>query len=172
MEFLSWNLARNICLSNVQLWERIRHSLMHSLRRIVQSLKFVRSRGVKVKFHGRRSHESAHYCGVCDEEVFNVLLIKESEKRHVVHCLRCARQPNAGGKDLKGIIALVEYPLKELLYTYDNFKLVSGVAAAAIDSTTTKSEDPAVVQERSRSKNTATAAVKPAVTAGSSGAHA
>jgi len=139
MEFLAWNLARNICLSNVQLLEGIRHALMHSLRRIIQTLRFVRSKGVKVKFHGHRSHESAHYCGICDEEVFNVLLIKESEKRHVVHCLRCARQPNAGGKDLKGIIALVEYPLKELLHTYDNFKLVSGQLAPLTTTTTADS---------------------------------
>ena len=29
---------------------------------------------------------------VCEEEVFNIFFVKEHEKKHVVHCLRCARQ--------------------------------------------------------------------------------
>ena len=124
MVFLSWNLARNVCLSNEKLFWQIKYTLMQSIRQTVQTLNLARSKGLKIRFHGHRSHESAHYCGVCDEEVFNVLLIKESEKRHVVHCLKCASHPSTGGKDLKGIIALVEYPLKELLRVYDNFKLI------------------------------------------------
>ena len=132
MEFLSWNLARNVVLSNEDLFRQIKHSLMHSIRRVVQTLNFCKAKGVANRFHGRRSHESARYCGICEEEVFNVLLIKETEKRHdghVVHCLRCARQPSAGGKDLKGMIALVEYPLEELLRTYDDFKLATDVSS-------------------------------------------
>jgi len=155
MEFLSWNLARNICLSDANLFWQIKRSLMHSIRRIVQSLNFVKSRGVPVRFHGHRSHESAHYCGVCDEEVFNVLLIKDSEKRHVVHCMRCARAPNAGGKDLKGIIALVEYPLKDLLEIYDNFTLNKPPPAAAArrSLTTSTSSSPPLSSNNSSLKS-------------------
>ena len=32
-------------------------------------------------------------------QVFNLFFVKENEKKHVVHCLRCARQLN---KDLTG----------------------------------------------------------------------
>jgi len=83
-----------------------------------------------VRFHGHRQNESAHYCGICEEEVFNVLLIRDTEKRHVVHCLQCSKSPTIGGPDMKGIIALVQYPLKDLLEVYDNFKLVKARPAS------------------------------------------
>ena len=124
MAFLSWNLARNIQSDDSVLYTDLRNTLQQSIRQIVQTLNFVRSKGCKVRFHGHKQHESAHYCGICEEEVFNVLLIRDSEKRHVVLCLRCAKSPNIGGPDLKGIIALVQYPLKDLLEVYDNFQLV------------------------------------------------
>ena len=130
MEFLSWNLARNIQVHEPLLFDDLRRTLQQSIRKIVQSLNFVRSKGCKVRFHGHRQHESAHYCGLCEEEVFNVLLIRDCEKRHVVHCLRCSKSPNIGGQDLKGIIALVQYPLKDLLEVYDNFQLVKARPAS------------------------------------------
>ena len=124
MCFLSWNLARNIQVTEPNVYNDIRKTLQQSIRQIVQTLNFVRSKGCKVRFHGHRQHESAHYCGICEEEVFNVLLIRDCEKRHVVHCLKCAKSPNIGGPEMKGIIALVQYPLKELLEIYDNFQLL------------------------------------------------
>ena len=130
MEFLSWNLARNIQVNDSVMYEDMRRTLQQSIRKVVQGLNFVRSKGCKVRFHGHRAHESAHYCGICEEEVFNVLLIRDSEKKHVVHCLRCAKSPNIGGQDMKGIIALVQYPLKDLLEVYDNFKLVKARPAS------------------------------------------
>ena len=72
-----------------------------------------------VRFHGRKRHEPAHYCGWCDEEVFNVLFVKEKENRqHVVYCLSCAlaREPQ-----LRGFICLEEYHLEDLRETYDKF---------------------------------------------------
>ena len=71
------------------------------------------------RFHGRKRHEPAHYCGWCDEEVFNVLFVKEKENRqHVVYCLSCAlaREPH-----LKGFICLEEYHLEDLRAIYDQF---------------------------------------------------
>jgi histone demethylase len=124
MEFLSWNLARNIQVNEPLMYEDMRTTHQQSIRKIVQSLNFVRSKGCKVRFHGHTKNESAHYCGICEEEVFDVLLIRDCEKRHVVHCLRCVKSPNLAGKDLNGVIALVQYPLKDLLEVYDNFVLV------------------------------------------------
>ena len=74
---------------------------------------------IRFRFHGRKRHEPAHYCGWCDEEVFNVLFVKEKENRqHVVYCLSCAlaREPNLGG-----FICLEEYHLEDLREIYDKF---------------------------------------------------
>ena len=90
----------------------------------------MRSKGCKVRFHGHIKHESAHYCGMCEEEVFNVLLIRDFEKRHVVHCLRCVKSTNVAGHDLSGVIALVQYPLKDLLEVYDSFQLIKARPAS------------------------------------------
>ena len=125
MNFLSWNLARNLNLSDPKLLKMIRKVLMHSLRVIIQQLEFAESRGVKVRFHGRKRMEPAHYCGLCDEEVFNVLFVKENEKRHTVHCFKCARAQDA---NLGGFICLEEYHLSDLLEAYDNFKLADVAA--------------------------------------------
>lgn len=53
-------------------------------------------------------------------EVFNVLFIREQEKRHVVHCLSCARKQ---APNLQGFVCLEEYRLKELTEIYDKFML-------------------------------------------------
>lgn len=120
MCLLSWNLARNIKTQCPSLHKRLRRVLQQSLRASIQTQAFVRSKGVPVRFHGRRKNEPAHYCGVCDEEVFNNLFIKENEKRYVVHCLNCSliQEP-----DLKGFICLEEYTPEDLFETYDNFVL-------------------------------------------------
>ena len=120
MTFLSWNLARNLKFTDEALVRSIRTALMHSIRVNVQQLAFARSKGVKVMFHGRNKNEPAHYCGLCDEEVFNILFVKEAEKRHTVHCFKCAR---AHDKDLKYFIALREYNMEELYEIYDRLKV-------------------------------------------------
>jgi histone demethylase len=52
--------------------------------------------------------------------VFNILFIKEQEKRHVVHCVDCARK---SASDLQGFVCLEEYKLDELMTVYDSFVL-------------------------------------------------
>jgi histone demethylase len=127
MNLLSWNLARNLKATDVGLYQAIRSALQQSLRNSIQTQSFVRSKNVPVKFHGRRKNEPAHYCGLCDEEVFNNLLVKEHEKRHVVHCLRCSVSADP---ELKGMICLEEYTLDELCLVYEDFKLVSTCTAS------------------------------------------
>ena len=60
-------------------------------------------------------------------QVFNNLMVKEHEKRHVVYCLHCslAQDPN-----LKGFICLEEYTNEELCKVYDEFRLVPLSAAS------------------------------------------
>ena len=59
-------------------------------------------------------------------QVFNNLMVKEHEKRHIVYCLHCslAQEPN-----LKGFICLEEYTQEELCKVYDEFQLLPLSAA-------------------------------------------
>jgi len=122
MMFLSWNLARNVRVSESKLFETVKHTLMRSLRQVLITLEYVRSKGCELKFHGRSRSEPAHFCGQCEVEVFGVLFIREQEKKHVVHCLDCAKKHN---KELKGFVCLEEYHIKELRDVYNNFKLTT-----------------------------------------------
>jgi histone demethylase len=108
----------------------------------MQSLEFAKKHGVQIKFHGRNKNEASHYCGQCEviylfifihvklflniiyhfilqEEVFNILYIREQEKKHVVHCMSCARKQSP---NLQGFICLEEYKLNELTQVYDSFQ--------------------------------------------------
>lgn len=60
--------------------------------------------------------------------MFNILFIREQEKRHVVHCVDCARKQSP---NLEGFVCLEEYSMDELMEVYDNFVLHPMVAAAA-----------------------------------------
>lgn len=53
-------------------------------------------------------------------EVFNILFIREQEKRHVVHCMGCARKQSP---NLEGFVCLEEYSMEELMDVYDSFIL-------------------------------------------------
>ncbi|XP_054265858.1 histone demethylase UTY-like isoform X2 [Macrosteles quadrilineatus] len=120
MIHLSWNLARNIKVSDPKLFELIKHCLLRTLRHCAMILEYVKSRGVEVRFHGRGKNEASHYCGQCEVEVFNILFIREQEKRHVVHCLDCSRKQ---APNLEGFVCLEEYRMSELMQVYDNFVL-------------------------------------------------
>lgn len=130
---------------------------MQTLRFVMSTLDYVKSKDIEVRFHGRGKNEASHYCGQCEVsvglgnlafysryslicawcktrmsffdsnvlhlqqvEVFNVLFIREQEKRHVVHCLSCARKQST---NLQGFVCLEEYRLKELTDIYDKFVL-------------------------------------------------
>jgi len=120
MVFLTWNMARNIRVTDENLYEAMKKTMMHSLRVTGQMRLFAEDRGIPIRFHGRGPNEPVNYCMICEEEVFNIFFIKGNEKKHVVHCLRCAR---LASKDLSGWICLEEYDLEELKTVYDNFTL-------------------------------------------------
>lgn len=48
------------------------------------------------------------------------MFIREQEKRHVVHCMDCARKQST---NLEGFVCLEEYSMDELMEVYDNFIL-------------------------------------------------
>lgn len=52
--------------------------------------------------------------------MFNLLFVKEVEKKHVVHCIDCARKIS---NTLEGFVILEEYSRDDLIETYDSFAL-------------------------------------------------
>ncbi|KAK1132310.1 Lysine-specific demethylase 6A, variant 2 [Melipona bicolor] len=124
MVHLSWNLARNIKVSDPRLFELIKNCLLRTMRHCCLILEFVKSKGVEVRFHGRGKNEASHYCGQCEIEVFNILFIREQEKRHVVHCMDCARKQSPS---LEGFVCLEEYRMRDLMEVYDGFTLHSSL---------------------------------------------
>ncbi|CAH4030941.1 lysine-specific demethylase 6A isoform X1 [Pieris brassicae] len=120
MVHLTWNLARNIRVSDPRLHRAMRTCLMQTLRAAAGTLGAVRARAVPVRFHGRARGEASHYCGACEREVWHALLVREHEKRHVVHCLPCARRASPA---LQGFLCLEEHHMEELLQVYDAFTL-------------------------------------------------
>lgn len=120
MVHLTWNLARNIRVSDARLHRAMRTCLAQSLRAAAGTLAAVRARGVAVRFHGRARGEASHYCGTCEREVWHALLVREHERRHVVHCLPCARR---AVPDLRTFLCLEEHHMDELQQVYDAFVL-------------------------------------------------
>lgn len=43
-----------------------RNCLLQTLKHVILTLEFVKSKGVEVRFHGRGKNEASHYCGQCE----------------------------------------------------------------------------------------------------------
>lgn len=52
--------------------------------------------------------------------MFGILFVKEVDRKHVVHCLDCARKINL---NLDNFVILEEYKLTDLMDIYDKFIL-------------------------------------------------
>jgi len=120
MVFLTWNMARNIRVTDINLYNAMKRTMLQSIKQTVLMQMFAAERDIPIRFHGHGMNEPVNYCMICEEEVFNIFFVKGSEKKNVVHCLRCARQVS---KDLSGWICLEEYDIEELKTVYDNFVL-------------------------------------------------
>lgn len=120
MVHLSWNLARNLHISEPMLFEVIKSFLMKSMRQIRMTLDFLEELGIELKWHGRAQNEAAHYCNDCEEEVFDILFVTEQDKKHVVHCQNCACKISPA---LEGFVVLEQYHLEDLIEMYDKFQL-------------------------------------------------
>lgn len=135
MVHLSWNLARNIKVTDRRLFEYVKYVLMQSLKQCQLAINYVENCGCELKYQGRQADEPAHYCYDCECEVFNILFVseqpvepsKKSNERvqHVVHCQACARKRN---HLLDNFVILNQFTMDELRLVYDQFQLyVPGV---------------------------------------------
>ena len=68
---MTWNLARNIKVSDHELFEKIKLVLMRSLKTLQMLFDFVSSVGKKITWHGRDKDETAHYCVNCEVNLCN-----------------------------------------------------------------------------------------------------
>ncbi|XP_035267643.1 lysine-specific demethylase 6A-like isoform X4 [Anguilla anguilla] len=125
MIHLSWNMARNIKVSDHKLFEMIKFCLLRTLKQFQMLKEALLGVGKEVVWHGRAKDEPAHYCSICEVEVFNLLFVtseSNSRKTYVVHCQGCARKASA---DLESFVVLEQYRLEDLMQVYDQFTLVS-----------------------------------------------
>lgn len=120
MVHLTWNLARNLKLSDRTLFEKIKYCLLRTLRQSQMILDYLKELKKEVKWHGRGKNEAAHYCTNCEVEVFNMLFVKGVDKKQLVHCLDCARKISPL---LEDFTMLEEYTMEDLMEVYDNFNL-------------------------------------------------
>lgn len=135
---------------------------MRSLKYSIMLTNLIDDVGHEIILRQRDSQEPAHYCVVCDVsflnlflffvqkknllfisnlrqiEVFNILFVKEVDRKHVVHCFYCAQKMNP---ELNDFVILEEYKLDELTKVYDNFQLITTPAASTNLNTTNSSNN-------------------------------
>ncbi|XP_020639560.3 lysine-specific demethylase 6A isoform X1 [Pogona vitticeps] len=123
MVHLSWNIARNIKVSDPKLFEMIKYCLLRTLKHCQTLREALIAAGKEIIWHGRTKEEPAHYCSICEVEVFNLLYVtneSNSRKTYVVHCLDCARKISG---NLENIVVLEQYKMEDLMQIYDQFTL-------------------------------------------------
>uniref|UniRef100_A0A8C1PLE5 [histone H3]-trimethyl-L-lysine(27) demethylase n=1 Tax=Cyprinus carpio TaxID=7962 RepID=A0A8C1PLE5_CYPCA len=125
MVHLSWNMARNIKVSDHKLFEMIKFCLLRTLKQCQTVKEALVAAGKETIWHRRSRDEPAHYCSICEVEVFNLLFVTSdsySRKSFVVQCQDCARKASS---DLDGFVVLQQYRMEDLMQVYDQFSLVS-----------------------------------------------
>uniref|UniRef100_A0A3B4H5Q7 [histone H3]-trimethyl-L-lysine(27) demethylase n=1 Tax=Pundamilia nyererei TaxID=303518 RepID=A0A3B4H5Q7_9CICH len=125
MVHLSWNMARNIKVSDHKLFEMIKYCLLRTLKQCQWVKEALAAAGKETVLRPRTRDEPAHYCTICEVEVFNLLFVRRellSKKQCVVHCQDCARKGSAA---LDDFVVLEQYRMEDLMQVYDQFTLVS-----------------------------------------------
>uniref|UniRef100_A0A4W3IM70 [histone H3]-trimethyl-L-lysine(27) demethylase n=1 Tax=Callorhinchus milii TaxID=7868 RepID=A0A4W3IM70_CALMI len=123
MIHLSWNMARNIKVSDPKLFEMIKYCLLRTLKQCQMLREALISASKEIVWHGRTKDEPAHYCSICELEVFDLLFVtneSNSRKTYVVHCQDCARK---GSGNLDNFVVLEQYKMEDLMQIYDQFTL-------------------------------------------------
>lgn len=98
---------------------------MQSLRQVALTVETVKSKGRTLSYQTRQRNELARFCGLCENEVFAILFVREENKKPMIYCLNCALRKMS---DLRGFVCLEECRLKELKEVYDGFRLHSSSA--------------------------------------------
>uniref|UniRef100_A0A8C0XRG2 [histone H3]-trimethyl-L-lysine(27) demethylase n=1 Tax=Castor canadensis TaxID=51338 RepID=A0A8C0XRG2_CASCN len=125
MVHLSWNMARNIKVSDPKLFEMIKYCLLRTLKQCQTLREALIAAGKEIIWHGRTKEEPAHYCSICEVEVFDLLFVtneSNSRKTYIVHCQDCARKTSG---NLENFVVLEQYKMEDLMQIYDQFTLVS-----------------------------------------------
>uniref|UniRef100_A0A674I2C0 [histone H3]-trimethyl-L-lysine(27) demethylase n=1 Tax=Terrapene triunguis TaxID=2587831 RepID=A0A674I2C0_9SAUR len=123
MIHLSWNMARNIKVSDPKLFEMIKYCLLRTLKQCQTLREALIAAGKEIVWHGRTKEEPAHYCSICEVEVFNLLFVtseSNSRKTYVVHCQDCARKISG---NLENFVVLEQYKMEDMMQAYDQFTL-------------------------------------------------
>ncbi|XP_028902663.1 lysine-specific demethylase 6A isoform X3 [Ornithorhynchus anatinus] len=123
MVHLSWNMARNIKVSDPKLFEMIKYCLLRTLKQCQTLREALIAAGKEMVWHGRTKEEPAHYCSICEVEVFDLLFVtneSNSRKTYVVHCQDCARKTSG---NLENFVVLEQYKMEDLMQVYDQFTL-------------------------------------------------
>ena len=68
-------MARNIRVTDVNLFHAMKTTMMRSLRQSTLMKMYALERDVPVRFHGHGLNEPVNYCMVCEEEVSLVFLV-------------------------------------------------------------------------------------------------
>ncbi|XP_016420037.1 histone demethylase UTY-like [Sinocyclocheilus rhinocerous] len=126
MVHLSWNMARNIKVSDHKLFEMIKFCLLRTLKQCQTIKEALVSAGKETVWHRRSRDEPAHYCSICEVEVFNLLFVTShsySRKSCVVQCQDCARKASS---ELDGFVVLQQFRMEDLVQVYDQFSLDRG----------------------------------------------
>ena len=149
MAHLSWNLARNIKLSDDALHLEVKKFLFETLKEFVVQREHLRQLEVKVTPQHRKRNDPVYYCGVCGNEIFGLIFLEEEEEEEVkpqeggaaadgaekespsnavqtICCFSCAKMKSSRFQEM---VCIEEQSLTELTCTYDNFK-VQGPQAA------------------------------------------
>ncbi|KAG7222918.1 hypothetical protein INR49_015974 [Caranx melampygus] len=131
MIHLSWNMARNIKVSDHRLFEMIKYCLLRTLKQCQMQRELLLAAGKELVWHGRTQNEPAHYCSICEVEVFDLLFVtseSNSRKTYVVHCQDCARR---GSTNLENFVVLEQYKIEDLMQVYDQFTLASPLPSSS-----------------------------------------
>ncbi|XP_035765766.1 lysine-specific demethylase 6A-like [Neolamprologus brichardi] len=123
MVHLSWNMARNIKVSDHKLFEMIKYCLLRTLKQCQWVKEALAAAGKETVLRPRTRDEPAHYCTICEVEVFNLLFVRRellSKKQCVIHCQDCARKGSAA---LDDFVVLEQYRMEDLMQVYDQFTL-------------------------------------------------
>ncbi|XP_053313449.1 lysine-specific demethylase 6A isoform X2 [Spea bombifrons] len=123
MVHLSWNMARNIKVSDPKLFEMIKYCLLRTWKQCQALREALIASGKEIAWHGRTKDEPAHYCNICEVEVFNLLFVTDesnSRKTYIVHCHDCSRKTSA---NLENFVVLEQYKIEDLMQIYDLFTL-------------------------------------------------
>uniref|UniRef100_A0A3B3WHB9 [histone H3]-trimethyl-L-lysine(27) demethylase n=1 Tax=Poecilia mexicana TaxID=48701 RepID=A0A3B3WHB9_9TELE len=131
MVHLSWNMARNIKVSDHKLFEMIKYCLLRTLKQCQWVKEALTSAGKETVLKPRTRDEPAHYCIICEVEVFNLLFVRRehlSKKQCLVHCQDCARKGSAA---LDDFMVLEQYRMEDLMQVYDQLFLSSSSSSSS-----------------------------------------